>query len=345
MKLGTKRRLRFTREGKWFIVLTLGIGFGAINTGNNLLYLVLGMMLAFIIGSSVLSEISLRRLKVKRRIPDRIFAGRPFLMGIHLHNEKRRLPSFSIEIEDQLDRRALDKKCYFLKVPSHRTQRTSYRHTFIQRGLYSFSGFMVSTKYPFGLFRKSGEVECSDEVLVFPAIYPLLPPAGLASERGERISGRIDRRGDFYALRDYVDGDDPRDIYWRKSARTGRLVIRQHEEHFGDRVAVFLDNYQRMDLLSPEDHDRQEKAVSQAASLAAHYIKLGYVVRLVTRSVSVGPGSGQAHLTQILRALALLSFIQEEEPFNGPAQWSGECIFVSPSGTSTLSQPPDSRAA
>ena len=43
------RRLRFTREGRWFTFLTVGVGFGAINTGNNLLYLLLGWMLSAII--------------------------------------------------------------------------------------------------------------------------------------------------------------------------------------------------------------------------------------------------------------------------------------------------------
>ena len=43
------RRLKFTREGKFFVGITLGVGFAAINTGNNLLYLLLGMLLALII--------------------------------------------------------------------------------------------------------------------------------------------------------------------------------------------------------------------------------------------------------------------------------------------------------
>ncbi len=43
------RRLQFTREGKYFVGITIGVGFAAINTGNNLLYLLLGMMLSLII--------------------------------------------------------------------------------------------------------------------------------------------------------------------------------------------------------------------------------------------------------------------------------------------------------
>ena len=43
-RLRPPRRLRFTREGKYFIGITFGVGFAAVNTGNNLLYLVLGLL-------------------------------------------------------------------------------------------------------------------------------------------------------------------------------------------------------------------------------------------------------------------------------------------------------------
>ncbi|MGZ3440098.1 MAG: hypothetical protein ACXVDD_11300, partial [Polyangia bacterium] len=94
------RRLSFTREGKYFVGITIGVGFAAINTGNNLLYLLLGMMLSLIIASGIMSEMSLRNLTVTRQPPTRIHARRPFLMGIGLANGKKKLPSFSIEVED-----------------------------------------------------------------------------------------------------------------------------------------------------------------------------------------------------------------------------------------------------
>src|SRR5215470_6602612 len=114
------RTLKTTREGKYFIGITIGVGFAAINTGNNLLYLLLGMMLSLIIASGVLSEISLRELGVARTPPDALYADRPFLMGIGLHSGKPRLSSFSVEVEDLIGGRPLDKKCYFLKLPADR---------------------------------------------------------------------------------------------------------------------------------------------------------------------------------------------------------------------------------
>jgi uncharacterized protein (DUF58 family) len=92
------RKLKFTREGKYFLGITLGVGFAAINTGNNLLYLLLGMMLSLIIVSGVMSELSLRTLTVKRRLPARAQVGRSHLVEIEVYNNKRRVPSYAIEV-------------------------------------------------------------------------------------------------------------------------------------------------------------------------------------------------------------------------------------------------------
>src|ERR1700743_3004921 len=66
-RIAPPRRLRFTREGKFFVGITLGVGFAAINTANNLLYLLLGMLLALIVVSGIMSELSLRDLTAVRR--------------------------------------------------------------------------------------------------------------------------------------------------------------------------------------------------------------------------------------------------------------------------------------
>ena len=128
------RRLRFTREGKYYVLCTIGIGFGAINTGNNLLYLLLGWMLSLIIASGILSEIALRRITVARRPPSQIFAGRPFLLGVSLENLKRWLPSFCLVVRDRESGRELDGSCFFLKVQARRSETTSYRQTYARRG-------------------------------------------------------------------------------------------------------------------------------------------------------------------------------------------------------------------
>jgi uncharacterized protein (DUF58 family) len=302
--------------------LTFGIGFAAINTGNNLLYLVLGMLLTLIVGSGILSEISLRSLVAARQPPLRLFARTPFLMGITLRNDKRRLPSFSIEVEDLLaadpspsspSRAQLDKKCYFLKVPAGRLQRTSYRHAFTERGRYRLLGFSVSTRFPFGLFEKARRLEGQQELLVYPQILQLPAHATSYREAGEHRSPRLGRAGEYHALRDYRQGDDPRDIAWRNSAKLGRPLVREHEDPRGQLVTIFLDNVGSAAPTAAQ-HERQEQAVSQAASHAAHHIGLGLRVALASRSFALPAGAGPAHLDRMLAALALVSFVDGETP-------------------------------
>jgi len=323
-----RRRLKFTREGKYFVALSLGIGFAAINTGNNLLFLVLGMMLALILASGILSELALVGLDVTRRVPDRIFAGQPILIGIRLNNSKRRLPSFSIEVQDQVAASSPPRTCYFLKVPAARAHEASYRHVFPRRGLYRLSSCQLSTKFPFGLFRKSLPLECPFELLVYPTIRPLSVSESAVGQQGECEVGRLGRQGEFHDLRQYQSGDDPRSIHWRKSASLGRLMVRQNEDQGGRHVGVFLDNWQPGVTASPAEVEQQEAAVSLAASLAAHYLRQGYTVRLCTRTESVGPGRGESHLTQMLRVLALIEFSPSAPAVASLPRWEGEWVTV-----------------
>src|SRR2546426_12793719 len=68
------RSLRLTPERVRFLLLTLAVGVAALNTGNNLLYLLLAMMLSLIVMSGILSEQCLRHLVIRRRIPEHVFA-------------------------------------------------------------------------------------------------------------------------------------------------------------------------------------------------------------------------------------------------------------------------------
>jgi uncharacterized protein (DUF58 family) len=295
------RRLPPTREGWWFLAATVLVGLGAVNAGLNLLFAVWGMMLFLIIGSGVLSELGLRRLEVRRALPTVIHAGTPYLMGIRLTNRKRRLPSFSVEVEDLIDGRPIEKRCYFLKLPAGRTQETAYRHTITRRGRHRLSGLRLSTKFPFGLVQKSRDLADPAEVIVYPALVPV-PPALLRGlpvrHAGNRQKWRS-RNGDFFGLRDFRPGDDPRDIHWRTTARRGVPFVRENEDDEGIEATVVLDN------AAGAPPEAFEAAVSEAASFALELLRRGFRVSLVLRGAMLAADTGPAQATRILRALAL----------------------------------------
>lgn len=325
-RLRPPRRLSFTREGRLIVLLAVGVGFAAINTGNNLLYLLLGWLLSFIIASGILSELTLKKLLVERRPPPRVFAGEPFLMEVVIRNQKPRRASFSIEVEDLVGTTPLDKRCYFLKIPAGKAQRTSYRHTFVKRGLYTLTGYRIATKFPFALFRKSRDVTAPIEVLVYPARVPVAKPAPRTATRGETTANRSGRRGEFFGLREHRAGDDRRDVHWRSSARSGRLLVREYEDEHARRVVIGVDNAlpdavrEAIDdaALSPAAEAQVaalERAISVAASLAHAYLEVGWTVELCARGLHVPAGNGRLHDSKIARALALLPYASDQLAF------------------------------
>src|SRR4051812_49375248 len=171
----TRRRLPPTREGWWFLLATLFVGAVAVDAGINLFFLTFGMMACLLAANGLMSTLGLGGLRVRRILPPVIHAGTPYLMGIALENRKRRLPSFSIEVEDLVEGRPIDKRCYFLKLPAGRSQETSYRHTINRRGRHKLSGFRLSTKFPFGLMARTREVTDATEMVVYPALAALPP--------------------------------------------------------------------------------------------------------------------------------------------------------------------------
>jgi uncharacterized protein (DUF58 family) len=87
-----------TRVGIVYVLVVLVIGIAALNTGNNLLYIVVAAMLAAILVSGVASAAVLHDLQLDIRLPQHVFAGREMLGRIVVRNPRRWLPSFSISV-------------------------------------------------------------------------------------------------------------------------------------------------------------------------------------------------------------------------------------------------------
>lgn len=327
-KLRRGPRLRFTREGRLYVAISIGIGLAAVNTGNNLLYLLLGWLLSLIVASGALSNLCLRGLAVTRRVPPRIHAHRPFVMEVTVENQKPRAASYSLELEDLADGYPVDKRCFFLKVPRSTSRTSRYRHTFHTRGLVTLDGFRVTTRFPFALFAKSRNVEASEQVLVYPAIRPVPLPPLRGRAVGDAPQHKLGRRGEFFGLRDYREGDDSRVIHWRSSARAGRLLIRELEEEAQRRVRIELDNG-LAEPHTPRALDALEDAVSQAASLAVAYLKAGYAVGLTGRGLDVPPALGPGQERRLLRELALVTPATLDVPITVPRDAAAETVRVS----------------
>ena len=76
------RRVRPTKAGWAFLGILWAIFFAALNSGNNLLYLILALLFALISVSGLFSEYSIRPVRLTLEFPRAVTAGEP-LYVIH----------------------------------------------------------------------------------------------------------------------------------------------------------------------------------------------------------------------------------------------------------------------
>lgn len=288
--------------GFWYTGLTLGVGAAAINTGNNLLFLLLGLLLAGIVLSGILSESTLRGIHLERVLPVDSQAGRAALVGLRVTNTKSRLGSFALVLRDvTADGEA--GRAFVLRLEPGETRDLAYRWEPNRRGAVLFERLEIATRFPFGLFDKWRELDAVAEAIVFPREVP--PPTVTprrASPHGERPSGAAGPGQEFFALRDATDRDDARHIHWRTSARRGHAVVVEREKENRRRVVICVDN-RLPGVTAPEALDR---AAEEAAALVRRAVDDGCEVGFSTSGVAVAPGAGPLQERRILRALALL---------------------------------------
>ena len=304
----------FTPVGSRFILLTLGSGVAAINTGNNLLYLVLAMMLSLIIASGILARQTLRGIAVERLLPPAVHAGAPVLLRYRFHNRKRTLPSYSLTVEES-DAPIVPPPGYLFHIAAGAAAEvTAGFFAFPRRGRMRLGVLHLRTTFPFGLLRKQLRVpNVERDVIVYPRLAQLPPQAqaAQAATRAPLAGSHEARRGEGIELRNlrrYVSGDDARSIHWKASARSGQLLLKEFERDEAPRARLVLINGypDAARPPGPEARDRFERAVVLAASLANDLSRHGLPVALWTAAASVPLGHGREHLLRIFELLALV---------------------------------------
>lgn len=318
------RRISFTAGGGVFTAGAIAIGLAAMNTGNNLLYLLLGSMLGFIAVSGWLSEQAIRALRIERRLARAVTVGQELRIGYDVTNHKDRLPSMAIEIVDG----DLPGRAFLAHVGPRSTGHARSLNTFARRGVYPLRTVTLSTAFPFGLFRKERDLDVPGEIVVWPRtdrpVPAPSPPGGRVPRSGAGVAGAHGLRGEYRGLRAYRPGDDPRDIHWRSSARLRDPVLREYERDGAETLWICLD-------LSCAPGDAAEVAVEAAASLAGEAMGEGRSFGLVAGAAVVEAGAGPGQLERVLDVLARVRF-RDGSPAPDPPVDRVSCVLVSVDG-------------
>ncbi len=170
-----------TRAGIVYALVTLVIGIAALNTGNNLLYIVVAAMLAAILVSGVVSAWVLRWLELDVRLPEHVFAGRPVAGRIVLRNPRRFLPSFSIRVVSTRRKRKKQSKQW-------RWEATTFAFPFNRPSEQQW------LRLPDRRLRRVTVVPPPPGIFQGMAYFPFLPPQ---AELSADLELRFDQRGRY----------------------------------------------------------------------------------------------------------------------------------------------------
>lgn len=297
------RSLRATRAGWCFVAIVFGVGFAALNTGNNLLYLVLALMLSFLVLSGILSEFALRGMRVERHLPRECFARRDNRVVLRLSNHQKRFPAFAISAEDHFGDPSdpqVAGRAFTLRIGPEDKADRSYAFRPERRGEDQFLSCRLSTRFPFGLFVKSADFELEEKFLVYPELLDAYEGSVVEHPLIDGVAeAGLGRSGDDLAgLRDYVRGDPMSRLHWPSSIRTGRLIVGEREGTPDAELDVLLE------LPEGLPGEETERRISAAASAVVAHLAEGKRVGLQTPSYRFTPESGLGHRAAILEFLA-----------------------------------------
>jgi uncharacterized protein (DUF58 family) len=307
---------RLTRDGIIYLAAVSILVLAAVNTGNNLLFLILACLLAGILVSGVLSRVVLTGIELRFDLPEHIFAGQPVLAEIELRNEKRMWPSFSLRVVGESKKapaEILTRPIFFPYLPRASATRQKVELRFPRRGVYRQDAFGIRTRFPFGFFEKTRRVESRIDIVVYPRVeptdqfYEVLP---LLS--GEMASYFRGRGHELHSLRDYLPTDSARFVDWKVTARAGRMMVREFAREDERRVMLVLDPFLGPPRTDPgeravaEQAERFERAVSLAACIAWHFHESHSVLQFRTdRFITPMAPAGEI-IYPALRELALI---------------------------------------
>ncbi|MFZ4857239.1 MAG: DUF58 domain-containing protein [Desulfuromonadaceae bacterium] len=284
--------LKISTSGALYVLVTLLIGFAAVNTGNNLLFLIVSGLLAFMSVTGLAGMYNIKKLIPELQSPEEIYAGIPAPFRLSVKNSKRLLPSFLISLEYHTDQALI-----FPVVPNIATCTDTILLTFNRRGTVPVGRITISSPYPVGFFRRYWSFDGADTVTVFPTpIATLLSGrgddspatgAGLRRERG--LSGELER------IYPYSGSEPLRMIHWKHSARSFDFLVKG----FGRTVAAPL--VINLDLISGQG---LEERLSRAAWLVQRWVRERPVGMILGKRVFAA-GTGRQHGLQLLKELAL----------------------------------------
>ncbi len=247
------------------------------------------------------------RVEVTRTIhPDRVTVGEPAIGVLTVRNPGRRSSPPPVAFETY-GRATLEVAVPRLAPGVARD--TPYELPTQRRGVIDVGPLLLRRSDPFGLVTSGKNYGAVDTLWVHPRVHTVgALPSGRSRDLDGPTSDTAPQGGmAFHTLREYVHGDDLRQIHWRSSARTGTLMVRHMVDSSQPVTTVVLDT--RKDRYEREHF---ELAVEAAASIVVACRRQNFPVVLHGTDGHVfGNQRGPVSTTEILDHLAGVEWAEE----------------------------------
>jgi len=289
-------------------VLALVAGVVSIGVGRTF-----GVIELFVIGAGFLGAFAaacgyvlLRTPNVvgRRRVrPSMLVAGDTGIVELDLRHQGA-FRSTRFELHERVRRANVADHIADLTVepmPAGGDVTVSYQLPTSVRGVIELGPLEAEVSDPLGLLRRTRLVAGSGQVTVAPHAHSLGMPQLGSGPLGRHLLAQARRLGpgEFHSLREYVDGDEPRSIHWRASARGEAILVKQHAVEGLRRMLVVLD----ADPSSYADPASFERAITVAASLVHSAAQADLVTRFVSGDVDLRGPEVAAESLRVLAAL------------------------------------------
>ena len=292
----------------WGLVAASVLRLGTISSA---LYWVLAALTAVLASAVFIGQPFRPQVALTRRIPPPPSAGDTWSYEVEVVNTSRRIIRDLVIEERALPAqlRPAQEPVVIDRLEPGESSRVRLELVCHRRGAYVLGRLQAASTFPSGLVKVARRVSVTDQVLVCPRFVPLerfdVPAGRVHQPGGIPVASRVGEAMEFAGLREWRDGDRPRDVHWPAFARTGRLVVREfQEEHFA-RLALVLDVQTR----SHKDVPVLERTLSLAAAIADALARQEYIIDIFAAGDTVHrfqAGRALAHVENILELLACI---------------------------------------
>lgn len=274
----------------------------AVNTGNNLIYLIVSALLSFMGISGFFGKNNLSGIVVDMEFPQEIYAKRDFPLKITLKNRKKLFPLFLLRLH--LDGHSV----FFPYIDAKGESIRRVNISFSTRGLHELKNLYVSSVFPFSFFTRFSEIEGSFPLVVFPELIKRNLTTLYERERrtrDEKPSDRVGYESDIISIREYVQGDPLKYINWKATAKTGTLKTKELSSAVFQPVLI---DFERIAMAN-----REEK-ISSVAYAILQFHRKNIPTGLKIAGKQFKPNVTQGHKIAMLRELALYGRGSREAP-------------------------------